>query len=40
MTDWSDVLRPQLLDLGPYVPGPSLDDLKRKIGIEDVAKLN
>jgi histidinol-phosphate aminotransferase len=40
MTDWSDVLRPQLLDLGPYVPGPSLDDLKRKHGIEDVAKLN
>jgi histidinol-phosphate aminotransferase len=40
MTDWSEVLRPQLLDLGPYVPGPSLDDLKRKIGIDDVAKLN
>jgi histidinol-phosphate aminotransferase len=40
MTDWSEVLRPQLLDLGPYVPGPSLDDLKRKVGIEDVAKLN
>jgi histidinol-phosphate aminotransferase len=40
MTDWSEVLRPQLLDLGPYVPGPSLDDLKRRIGIDDVAKLN
>jgi histidinol-phosphate aminotransferase len=40
MTDWSEVLRPQLLDLGPYVPGPSLDDFKRRIGIEDVAKLN
>jgi histidinol-phosphate aminotransferase len=40
MTDWSEVLRPQLLDLGPYVPGPSLDDLKRKIAIDDVAKLN
>ena len=40
MTDWSEVLRPQLLDLGPYVPGPSLDDLKRKVGIQDVAKLN
>jgi histidinol-phosphate aminotransferase len=40
MTDWSEVLRPHLLDLGPYVPGPSLDDLKRKIGIDDVAKLN
>jgi histidinol-phosphate aminotransferase len=40
MTDWSAVLRPQLLDLGPYVPGPSLDDLKRKLGVDDVAKLN
>jgi histidinol-phosphate aminotransferase len=40
MTDWSELLRPQLLDLGPYLPGPSLDDLKRKVGIEDVAKLN
>jgi histidinol-phosphate aminotransferase len=40
MTDWSEVLRPQLVDLGPYVPGPSLDDLKRKLGVDDVAKLN
>jgi histidinol-phosphate aminotransferase len=40
MSSWSDVLRPQLVDLGAYVPGPSLDDLKRKVGIEDVAKLN
>jgi histidinol-phosphate aminotransferase len=40
MTDWSAVLRPQLKDLGPYVPGPSLDDLKRRLGTGDVAKLN
>jgi histidinol-phosphate aminotransferase len=40
MTDWVELLRPQLLDLGPYVPGPSLDDLKRKLGVDDVAKLN
>jgi histidinol-phosphate aminotransferase len=40
MTDWSALLRPQLLDVGPYVPGPSLDDLKRKLGVDDVAKLN
>jgi histidinol-phosphate aminotransferase len=40
MTDWSEILRPQLIDLGPYVPGPSLDDLKRKLGVGDVAKLN
>ena len=40
MTAWSEVLRPQLLDLGPYVPGPSLDELKRTLGLDDVAKLN
>jgi histidinol-phosphate aminotransferase len=40
MTGWSEVLRPQLLDLGPYVPGPSLDELKRTLGLGDVAKLN
>jgi histidinol-phosphate aminotransferase len=40
MTDWSGLLRPQLLGLGPYVPGPSLDELKRRLGIDDVAKLN
>jgi histidinol-phosphate aminotransferase len=40
MTEWSDLLRSQLLDLGPYEPGPSLDQLRRKLGIEEVAKLN
>jgi histidinol-phosphate aminotransferase len=40
MTDWSPLLRPQLIDLGPYVPGPSLDELKRQYGLEEVAKLN
>jgi histidinol-phosphate aminotransferase len=40
MTDWSVVLRAQLLDLGPYEPGPSLDELRREHGVEDLAKLN
>jgi histidinol-phosphate aminotransferase len=40
MTDWSALLRAQLLDLGPYVPGPSLDELRRAHGVDDVAKLN
>jgi histidinol-phosphate aminotransferase len=40
MTAWNALLRPQLLDLGPYAPGPSLDELKRTLGIEDVVKLN
>ena len=36
MTDWSRLIRPQLLDAGPYVPGPSLDDLKASVGLDDV----
>jgi histidinol-phosphate aminotransferase len=40
MTDCRSLLRPQLLDLGPYVPGPSLDALKREYGLDGVAKLN
>jgi histidinol-phosphate aminotransferase len=40
MTDWDDVLRPQLLELGPYEPGPSLDELKKQLGIDEVVKLN
>ncbi|MET0730035.1 MAG: aminotransferase class I/II-fold pyridoxal phosphate-dependent enzyme, partial [Solirubrobacterales bacterium] len=40
MTDWSALLRAQLLDLGPYVPGPSLAELRREHGVDDVAKLN
>jgi histidinol-phosphate aminotransferase len=40
MTDWSALLRAQLLDLGPYEPGPSLDELRREHGVNDVAKLN
>jgi histidinol-phosphate aminotransferase len=40
MTDWVSLLHPQLIDLGPYVPGPSLDELKREYGLDEVAKLN
>ena len=40
MTDWAPLLRPQLIDLGPYVPGASLDELKREYGLDEVAKLN
>jgi histidinol-phosphate aminotransferase len=38
--DWRRLIRPQLLDLGPYEPGPSLDELKAELGLDDVAKLN
>jgi histidinol-phosphate aminotransferase len=40
MTDWSRLLRPQLIDLGPYAPGASVDELKREYGLDEVAKLN
>jgi histidinol-phosphate aminotransferase len=40
VSDWSRLIRPQLLDVGPYVPGPSLDAQKALLGLEDVAKLN
>jgi histidinol-phosphate aminotransferase len=40
MTDWAPLLRRQLIDLGPYAPGPSLDELKLEYGLDEVAKLN
>jgi histidinol-phosphate aminotransferase len=40
VTEWSRLIRPSLLDLGPYVPGPSLDELKARWGLDEVAKLN
>jgi histidinol-phosphate aminotransferase len=40
MTDWAPLLRPQLTDLGPYAPGPSVDELKREYGLDELAKLN
>jgi histidinol-phosphate aminotransferase len=40
MTDWRTLLRPQLIDLGPYEPGPSLDELRREYDLDDVARLN
>lgn len=40
MSDWTRLIRPQLLDVGPYVPGPSLDELKTSLGLAEVAKLN
>jgi histidinol-phosphate aminotransferase len=40
VSDWSRLIRPQLLDAGPYVPGPSVDELKASVGLDDIAKLN
>jgi histidinol-phosphate aminotransferase len=40
VSDWSQLIRPQLRDLGPYVPGPSRDELKARLGLDEIAKLN
>jgi len=39
-TDWSALVRPSLLGLEPYRPGPSLTELKRLHGLDEIAKLN
>ncbi|MEO8290092.1 MAG: histidinol-phosphate transaminase [Gaiellaceae bacterium] len=40
MTDWSSLVRPSLVGLEPYRPGPSLSELKEEHGLEEIAKLN
>jgi histidinol-phosphate aminotransferase len=37
---WDTLVKPALRDTGPYEPGPSLDELKARHGLTDVAKLN
>jgi histidinol-phosphate aminotransferase len=40
MVNWSSLVRPSLVGLEPYRPGPSLSELRREHGIEEIAKLN
>ena len=40
MTDWSRVVRPSLLGLEPYRPGPGLEELKEAFGLDEIVKLN
>jgi len=40
MTDWSSFVRPSLVGLEPYRPGPSLSELRREHGLDEIAKLN
>jgi histidinol-phosphate aminotransferase len=40
MTDWQQLIREPLRDLGPYVPGSSAAEVKARYGIEDLARLN
>jgi histidinol-phosphate aminotransferase len=40
MTDWSKLVRPSLIGVEPYRPGPGVDELKARYGLAEVAKLN
>jgi histidinol-phosphate aminotransferase len=40
MTAWSELVRPSLLGLDPYSPGPSLEELRAEHGLETIVKLN
>ncbi len=40
MTNWAELVRPSLLGLEPYRPGPSLGELRREHGLEEIHKLN
>jgi histidinol-phosphate aminotransferase len=40
VTDWGSVVRPSLVGLEPYRPGPSLAALRREHGLDEIAKLN
>lgn len=38
--DWSRLVRPSLVGVGPYQPGPTLSEYKRSYGLDDISKLN
>jgi histidinol-phosphate aminotransferase len=40
VTEWSRLVRPSLLGLEPYRPGPSLSELREEHGLDEIAKLN
>lgn len=40
MTDWSRLVRPSLVGLEPYRPGPSISELRLEHGLDEIAKLN
>ena len=40
VTDWSQLVRPSLIGVDPYRPGPSVDELKATYGLKDLVKLN
>lgn len=40
MTEWKSLIRGSLVEVGPYIPGSSAEDLRRRHGLDDVVRLN
>jgi histidinol-phosphate aminotransferase len=40
LTDWSQLIRAPLRDVGPYVPGSSAEEMRARHGVHDLARLN
>ncbi|MDX6485296.1 MAG: histidinol-phosphate aminotransferase [Gaiellaceae bacterium] len=40
VTDWAGLVRPSLHGLPAYHPGPSVEELRRRYGVEEVVRLN
>lgn len=40
MTDWARLVRPSLHGLAAYHPGPSVDELRVRYGVDEVVRLN
>ncbi len=40
MTDWARLVRPSLHGLAAYHPGPSVDELRLRYGVDEVVRLN
>jgi histidinol-phosphate aminotransferase len=40
VTDWANLVRPSLRGLEPYHPGPSVDELRCRYGMNEIVRLN
>jgi len=40
VTDWAGLVRPSLHGLAAYHPGPSVEELRRRYGVDEVVRLN
>jgi histidinol-phosphate aminotransferase len=40
VTDWASLVRPSLHGLDPYHPGPSVNELRRAYGVDEIVRLN